>query len=190
MSRPTANSESTAARRAAMSGKRSERPATGKLLRQRAPRRDVDRHGSIRAASTSARPAARSTVPPDGGDTLDRDRARPAGRGLGRGRRRCRDPRPAPHHLQTWTGVEGDGLDVQGSPTTRTVLDELESRYLVLRGTIRDHGTAERRAFIRGFFACGRDLLPLPPCGAYEPLPDEVASGAEPLRVVGAMAGG
>ncbi|MFL6007540.1 MAG: MoaD/ThiS family protein [Gaiellaceae bacterium] len=92
-----------------------------------------------------------------------------------------------PHHLRTLTGVEGEVvLDAQEHPTTRSVLDELEFRYPVLRGTIRDHGTAERRAFIR-FFACGRDLTL---DGADEPLPDEVASGDEPLRVVGAMAGG
>ena len=92
-----------------------------------------------------------------------------------------------PQHLRTLTGVEGPvSLDVQEPPTQRTVLDALEASYPVLRGTIRDYGTAERRAFIR-FFACGRDITHDP---SDEPLPDEVASGAEPLRVVGAMAGG
>ena len=92
-----------------------------------------------------------------------------------------------PQHLRTLTGVDGEvRLDVQEPLTQRTVLDALEAAYPVLRGTIRDHGTAERRAFIR-FFACGRDLTLEP---ADEPLPDEVASGAEPFRVVGAMAGG
>ncbi|MGH3090967.1 MAG: MoaD/ThiS family protein [Gaiellaceae bacterium] len=92
-----------------------------------------------------------------------------------------------PQHLRTLTGVDGEvRLDVQELPTQRTVLDALESRYPVLRGTIRDHETAKRRAFIR-FFACGRDIS-LDPMD--EPLPEEVASGAEPLRVVGAMAGG
>jgi hypothetical protein len=92
-----------------------------------------------------------------------------------------------PHHLRTLAGVDGEvRLDV-GEPLTRTaVLDALEASYPVLRGTIRDHGTAERRAFVR-FFACGRDLTLEP---ADDPLPDEVASGAEPFRVVGAMAGG
>jgi hypothetical protein len=66
------------------------------------------------------------------------------------------------------------------------VLDALEERYPVLRGTIRDHATKERRAFIR-FFACGSDVTLDP---ADDPLPDEIASGAEPFRVVGAMAGG
>ena len=92
-----------------------------------------------------------------------------------------------PQHLRTLTGVDGAvSLDAQERPTQRTVLDALEARYPVLRGTIRDHGTAERRAFIR-FFACGRDITLDP---ADDPLPDEVASGAEPFRVVGAMAGG
>ena len=92
-----------------------------------------------------------------------------------------------PQHLRTLTGVDGEvRLDVQEPPTQRTVLDALEASYPVLRGTIRDQRTAERRAFIR-FFACGEDLS-LDPID--DPLPSEVASGAEPLRVVGAMAGG
>ena len=92
-----------------------------------------------------------------------------------------------PHHLRTLAGVEGEvTLDVEERPTQRTVLDALESTYPVLRGTIRDHGTAKRRDFIR-FFACGRDLTH---DSADAPLPDEVVSGAEPFRVVGAMAGG
>jgi molybdopterin synthase sulfur carrier subunit len=92
-----------------------------------------------------------------------------------------------PHHLRTLAGVDGEvQLDVQERPTKRTVLDALEASYPVLRGTIRSHGTAERRDFIR-FFACGRDITLEP---ADDPLPDEVASGAEPFRVVGAMAGG
>ena len=92
-----------------------------------------------------------------------------------------------PQHLRTLAGVDGEVcLDSQERPTQRSVLDALEERYPVLRGTIRDYGTAERRAFIR-FFACGRDLSLDP---ADDPLPAEVASGAEPFRVVGAMAGG
>jgi sulfur-carrier protein len=92
-----------------------------------------------------------------------------------------------PHHLRTLAGVDGEvQLDVNGQPTQRAVLDALEAKYPVLRGTIRDHGTAERRAFIR-FFACGRDLSLEP---ADDPLPDEVASGDQVFRVVGAMAGG
>ena len=92
-----------------------------------------------------------------------------------------------PQHLRTLAGVDGEvRLDVQEPPTQRTVLDALEASYSVLRGTIRNHGTAQRRDFIR-FFACGRDITLDP---ADDPLPDEVTSGAEPFRVVGAMAGG
>jgi molybdopterin synthase sulfur carrier subunit len=92
-----------------------------------------------------------------------------------------------PQHLRTLAGVDGEvRLEVEGRPTQRSVLDALEARYPVLGGTIRDHGTAKRRDFIR-FFACGQDITLEP---ADDPLPDEVASGAEPLRVVGAMAGG
>jgi len=92
-----------------------------------------------------------------------------------------------PQHLRTLAGVDGEVcLDAQERPTQRTVLDALETSYPVLRGTIRDHVTEERRAFVR-FFACGQDVSLDP---ADDPLPDEVASGAEPFRVVGAMAGG
>jgi sulfur-carrier protein len=92
-----------------------------------------------------------------------------------------------PHHLRTLAGVQGEvRLEVQDPPTTRIVLDALESAYPVLRGTIRDHATAERRAFVR-FFACGQDISLDP---VDEPLPDSVVSGSEPFRVVGAMAGG
>jgi sulfur-carrier protein len=92
-----------------------------------------------------------------------------------------------PHHLRTLAKVDGEvSLDPQAQPTQRTVLDALEAEYPVLRGTIRDHGTAKRRDFIR-FFACGRDITL---DSADEPLPDEIASGKEPFRVIGAMAGG
>lgn len=93
-----------------------------------------------------------------------------------------------PQHLRTLAGVDGEvSLDLDGAAMTqRAVLDALEATYPVLRGTIRDHGTAKRRDFIR-FFACGRDLSLEP---ADDPLPDEVVSGREPFRVVGAMAGG
>jgi molybdopterin synthase sulfur carrier subunit len=92
-----------------------------------------------------------------------------------------------PHHLRTLARVDGEVLlEGHDSPTARTVLDALEARYPVLRGTMRDHATAERRAFVR-FFACGRDISLDP---VDDPLPDEIASGAEPFRVVGAMAGG
>ena len=92
-----------------------------------------------------------------------------------------------PQHLRTLAGVDREvSLDAHESPTTRSVLDALEASYPVLRGTIRDHATADRRAFIR-FFVCGQDISLDP---VDEPLPPEVASGAEPFRVVGAMAGG
>ena len=83
--------------------------------------------------------------------------------------------------------VEGElTLDVADPPTVTTVLNALESRYPMLRGTIRDHGTDQRRAFIR-FFACGRDLSHEPPDAR---LPDPVSAGTDPLLVVGAIAGG
>jgi molybdopterin synthase sulfur carrier subunit len=92
-----------------------------------------------------------------------------------------------PQHLRTLARVDGEvRLDLQEPLTARAVLDALEERYPVLCGTIRDHRTAERRDFIR-FFACGKDLSLEP---VDDPLPDEVASGKEPFRVVGAMAGG
>ena len=92
-----------------------------------------------------------------------------------------------PFHLRTLAKVDGDVmLEVEGAVTQRYVLDALEARYPVLRGTIRDHTTLERRAFLR-FFACEEDLTHESP---DSPLPDAVASGAEPFLVVGAIAGG
>ena len=92
-----------------------------------------------------------------------------------------------PFHLRTLAQVDGEvKLDVQGPATQRSVLDALEARYPMLRGTIRDHVTQQRRAFVR-FFACKLDLSNEQP---DTPLPDAVATGAEPFLVVGAMAGG
>jgi molybdopterin synthase sulfur carrier subunit len=92
-----------------------------------------------------------------------------------------------PPHLRTLAGVGGEvTVDVRGPATPRAVLDALEARYPVLRGTIRDHVTLERRPFVR-FFACARDWSHESP---DSPLPAAVASGAEPLLVVGAIAGG
>jgi sulfur-carrier protein len=92
-----------------------------------------------------------------------------------------------PQHLRTLAGVDGEVvLEVADRPTQRTVLDALEASYPTLRGTIRDHGTAKRRDFIR-FFACGQDITLESP---DEPLPEAVATGSEPFRIVGAMAGG
>ena len=92
-----------------------------------------------------------------------------------------------PSHLRTLAGVAGDvELEIAGPVTQRSVLDALEARYPMLRGTIRDHGTLQRRAFLR-FFACEQDLTHESPDA---PLPDAVASGAEPFWIVGAIAGG
>ena len=92
-----------------------------------------------------------------------------------------------PHHLRTLTGVSGDvELNVEGPVTQRSVLDALEARYPMLRGTIREHGTQQRRAFLR-FFACEEDLSHESPDA---PLPEAVASGKEPFIVIGAIAGG
>ena len=92
-----------------------------------------------------------------------------------------------PAHLRVLGDVTGEVvLDVDGPVTQRSVLDALEARHPVLRGTIREHGTLQRRVFVR-FFACERDLSHEPP---DDPLPDAVAAGTEPLLVVGAMAGG
>ncbi len=92
-----------------------------------------------------------------------------------------------PPHLRTLAKVAGEvELDIAGQPTQRSVLDALEARYPVLRGTIRDHVTKERRAFVR-YFACSEDLSHDPP---DTPLPDAVAMGSEPFVVLGAIAGG
>jgi molybdopterin synthase sulfur carrier subunit len=92
-----------------------------------------------------------------------------------------------PAHLRTLARVDGEvKLHVEGTVTQRAVLDALEATYPPLRGTIRDHVTHQRRAFLR-FFACEEDLSHEPP---DTPLPEAVATGAEPLLIVGAMAGG
>ena len=92
-----------------------------------------------------------------------------------------------PAHLRKLAHVEGEvQLEVEGRVTQRSVLDALENRYPMLRGTIRDHTTQRRRPFVR-FFACQEDLSNELP---EAPLPDAVATGAEPFLVVGAMAGG
>lgn len=92
-----------------------------------------------------------------------------------------------PAHLRTLARVDGEvQLDVEIPITQRSVLDALEARYPMLRGTIRDHTTLKRRAFVR-FFACEQDLSHESP---DTPLPNAVATGTEPLLIVGAMAGG
>jgi molybdopterin synthase sulfur carrier subunit len=92
-----------------------------------------------------------------------------------------------PQHLRTLARVGNEvALEVQGAVTQRAVLDALETAYPMLRGTIRDHTTRERRAFIR-FFACQQDLSHE---SSDAPLPDDVASGKEPFLVIGAISGG
>jgi sulfur-carrier protein len=92
-----------------------------------------------------------------------------------------------PQHLRTLAHVSGDvELEVRGAVTVRSILDALEARYPMLQGTIREHGTLERRAYVR-FFACEQDLSLDSP---DTPLPEAVASGKEPFFVIGAIAGG
>jgi len=92
-----------------------------------------------------------------------------------------------PAHLRTLARVNGEvELEVEGQVTQRSVLDALETRYPMLRGTIRDHVTGQRRPFVR-FFACEQDLSHESPDAL---LPDAVATGAEPFLLVGAIAGG
>ena len=92
-----------------------------------------------------------------------------------------------PHHLRTLAKVGDEVIvDLNGSATVKSLLDALEQKYPMLRGTIRDHGTLKRRPMVR-FFACGEDI-------SHEsqdtPLPDEIAEGAEPFFIMGAIAGG
>ena len=92
-----------------------------------------------------------------------------------------------PLHLRTLAKVNGDvELDIDGPVTQRSILDALENRFPVLRGAIRDHVTLKRRPFLR-FYACEQDLSHEPPDA---PLPDAIATGAEPFLVVGAISGG
>ena len=92
-----------------------------------------------------------------------------------------------PAHLRTLAGVNGDvTLEIEGEVTRRSVLDALEKQYPMLRGTILEHVSGERRPFLR-FFACGEDVTHQSP---DDPLPPEIASGAEPFYVIGAIAGG
>ena len=92
-----------------------------------------------------------------------------------------------PYHLRTLARVDGEvTLAVEGPVTQRSVLDALEARYPMLKGTVRDHVSQQRRPFLR-FFACEQDLSHEPPDAS---LPDAVATGAQPFLIVGAMAGG
>ena len=92
-----------------------------------------------------------------------------------------------PAHLRTLAGVSGDvTLEIDGEVTRRSILDARETKYPMLRGTILEHVSGERRPFLR-FFACGEDVTHNSPDA---PLPQEIASGAEPFYVIGAIAGG
>jgi molybdopterin synthase sulfur carrier subunit len=92
-----------------------------------------------------------------------------------------------PFHLRNLAGISGDlELDIAGAVTPRAILDGIEARYPMLQGAIRDHGTLQRRAFLR-FFACEQDLSHESP---DTPLPEAVASGKEPFIILGAIAGG
>lgn len=92
-----------------------------------------------------------------------------------------------PAHLRSLAGVTGDvKLEIDGPVTRSSILDSLEARYPMLRGTIRDHVAGERRPLLR-FFACGEDVTHE---SADEPLPAPIASGAEPFYIIGAIAGG
>jgi len=92
-----------------------------------------------------------------------------------------------PQHLRTLAGVDGEvALAVDGPVTQKSILDALEARYPMLRGTIRDHATLRRRPLVR-FFACEEDVTHDTPDA---PLPEAIASGAEPFYVIGAIAGG
>jgi len=92
-----------------------------------------------------------------------------------------------PAHLRTLAGVKGDvELEVNGDVTRDSILDALEARFPMLRGTIHDHGAGKRRPMVR-FFACGEDVTHEPP---DTPLPAAIATGAEPFYIIGAIAGG
>lgn len=92
-----------------------------------------------------------------------------------------------PFHLRNLAGITGDlELELKGTVTARAILETIEERYPVLRGAIREHGTLQRRAFLR-FFACEQDLSHDSPDA---PLPEAVASGKEPFIILGAIAGG
>ena len=157
-----------------------------RLLRQRAARRDGGRLARFvrRLFRHHRRPGLRV-----GGRRrhLGADRPGSAGRAVGRSADAAMIRVVLPAHLRTLARVDDEVRSTSTDQVTqRAVLDALEARYPVLRGTIRDHVTQQRRPFVR-FFACEQDLSHEPPDA---PLPDAVASGAEPFLVVGAMAGG
>ncbi len=157
-----------------------------RLLRQRAARRDGRRLArSVRRVLRHHRRAGVRVGRRR--RQLGSHRPRSSGRAVRRGPDAAMIRVMLPAHLRTLAHVDGEvQLDVEGPVTQRSVLDALEARYPMLRGTIRDHVTQQRRPFVR-FFACEQDLSHEPPDA---PLPDAVATGAEPFLVIGAIAGG
>src|SRR4051812_45724151 len=163
-----------------------ERPATERLLRERAPRLDVGRRaGSVRRLLRhDGWPGVRV---PRRRRQLVGDRARSARGAVGRGADALmiRVVLPPPLRILAKTGAEIT-VNVTGPVTQRSVLDAVEHGYPMLRGTLRDYETQRRRPLVR-FFACEEDLSSEPPDA---PPPAEVASGKEPFLVIGAIAGG
>src|SRR5690606_13649997 len=156
------------------------------LLRERAARRDGGRHA--RPVRHLLRHDGRTGLRvPQWRRLLGTDRSRPACGSFGRG---ADDPMirvVLPQHLRTLAGVDGEVMLAVDAPVTqRSILDALEARYPMLRGTVRDHATKKRRPLVR-FFACAEDVTHDSPDA---PLPDAIASGEEPFRVIGAVAGG
>src|SRR5438034_1624801 len=163
-----------------------KRPTAARLLRERPAR--CDGSGCARQVRRVFRHDRRPGVRVRGRRRhVGTDRSRSAAGALGGGSDTAMIRVVLPHHLRTLAGVGNEvALDVKGTVTQRAVLDALETAYPMLRGTIRDHTTRERRAFIR-FFACQRDLSHESP---DTPLPNDVASGKEAFLVIGAIAGG
>src|SRR2546427_8104975 len=163
-----------------------KRPTAARLLRERPAR--CDGGGCARQMRRVFRHDRRPGVRVRGlRRHLGTDRSRSAASALRGGANAAMIRIVLPHHLRTLARVGSEvALDVKGEVTQRAVLDALEAGYPMLRGTIRDHTTRERRAFVR-FFACQRDLSHESPDA---PLPDDVASGKEPFLVIGAIAGG
>ena len=164
-----------------------ERPAAEALLRQRAARRHGGRLRSTPCGVYFGTTGGQVYASADAGDTWQRS-PRPAGRALRRGADALHDPWSCPRRCRRsrTSTPRRSKLDVASPVTQRAVLDALEARYPMLRGTTRDRRTKKRRAYVR-FFACKEDW---PNASPDDPLPDLVASGEEPFLVIGAMSGG
>src|SRR2546427_6830777 len=167
-------------------GSAHERSAAEELLRQRAARRHGRRFArTVRRVFRHDRRAGLWLCRQR--RHLETHRPGPPGCPVGRSPDSAMIRVVLPYHLRTLARVDSElELEVEGTITLRTVLDALEARYPVLRGTIRDHVTLKRRPFVR-FFACEQDLSQEPPDA---PLPEPIATGAEPFLIIGAIAGG